>query len=118
MDASIMDGINFKCGSIAAVSDIEHPIMLAKYVMNNFPNSIFVGEGAKNLAKHANLNWISEGNMVAPTARIAFLSGETGQFDTNIDNQSLLDITMLTSKFIVFKITIRYKFIHRIIICR
>lgn len=108
MDASIMDGTTFKCGSIAAVSDIEHPIMLAKYVMNNFPNSIFVGEGAKNLAKHANLNWISEGNMVAPTARIAFYSGETGQFDTNIDNQSLLDIAMLTSKFIVFKITIRY----------
>ncbi|OAD56529.1 L-asparaginase, partial [Eufriesea mexicana] len=99
MDASIMDGFTFKCGSVAAVSDIEHPITLAKYVMNNFPNSIFVGEGAKNLAKYANLDWLSEGNMVAPTARIAFNSEEKGKSEINIDNQSLLDIYALTNSF-------------------
>lgn len=98
MDASIMDGFTFKCGSVAAVSDIEHPITLAKYVMNNFPNSIFVGEGAKNLAKHADLNWISEGNMVSPAARIALHSEKTGEFNADIHNQSLLDIDILTSK--------------------
>lgn len=101
MDASIMDGFTFKCGSVAAVSDIEHPITLAKYVMNNFPNSIFVGEGAKNLAKYANLNWLSEGNMIAPTARIALRSEEKGKSEINIDNQSLLDIDMLPSKLIL-----------------
>ncbi|XP_071866439.1 TATA box-binding protein-associated factor RNA polymerase I subunit B isoform X5 [Bombus fervidus] len=97
MDASIMDGFTFKCGSVAAVSDIEHPITLAKYVMNNFPNSIFVGEGAKNLAKHADLNWISEGNMVSPAARIALHSGKTGEFNADVHDQSLLDIDILTN---------------------
>ncbi|KOC59243.1 L-asparaginase [Habropoda laboriosa] len=97
MDASIMDGFTFKCGSVAAVSDIEHPITLAKYVLNNFPNSIFVGDGAKNLAKHANLNWISEGNMVAPIARLAFDPEEEGKSDAIVDNQSLLDIDTLTN---------------------
>ncbi|XP_076759465.1 isoaspartyl peptidase/L-asparaginase [Xylocopa sonorina] len=92
MDASIMDGFTFKCGSVAAVSDIEHPITLAKYVLNNFPNSIFVGDGAKNLARHANLNWISEGNMVAPAARIAFRSEQKGELEATVDDQSLLDI--------------------------
>ncbi|XP_076295719.1 isoaspartyl peptidase/L-asparaginase isoform X2 [Lasioglossum baleicum] len=94
MDASLMDGSSFKCGSVAAVSDIEHPISLAKYVLNNFPNAIFVGDGAKNLAKHAGLNWISEGNMVAPLARVE-LSEEDEKND--IDNLSLLGVDMVTS---------------------
>ncbi|XP_076242285.1 isoaspartyl peptidase/L-asparaginase [Calliopsis andreniformis] len=99
MDASIVDGFTFKCGSVAAVSDIEHPITLAKYVMNNFPNSIFVSEGAKNLAKYANLNWLSEGNMEAPIARIAFHAGEKDEFDAHVDNESLLNIDTLTNSF-------------------
>lgn len=99
MDASIMDGHRFKCGSVAAVSDIEHPITLAKYVMNNFPNSIFVGEGAKNLAKYANLSFLSEGNMVSPAARAAFYSEEEGKLDADIE-KILLDIDMLKSKYL------------------
>nr|XP_012143911.1 PREDICTED: isoaspartyl peptidase/L-asparaginase-like [Megachile rotundata] len=100
MDASIMDGLTFKCGSVAAVSDIEHPIMLAKYVMNYFPNSIFVGDGAKHLAKHADMNWISEGNMVAPSARLAFESTETGKFELDITDQFLLNADTYTSKLV------------------
>ncbi|XP_033324917.1 isoaspartyl peptidase/L-asparaginase [Megalopta genalis] len=97
MDASLMDGLLFKCGSVAAVSDIEHPISLAKYVLHNFPNALFVGDGAKNLAKYAGLNWISEGNMVAPLARLALKSSE-GEEENDIDNLSLLGGDMLTSK--------------------
>ncbi|XP_043788785.1 isoaspartyl peptidase/L-asparaginase-like [Apis laboriosa] len=96
MDASIMDGYRFKCGSVAAVSDIEHPITLAKYVMNNFPNSIFVGEGAKNLAKYANLSFLSEGNMVSPAARAAFYSEGEGKLDADIE-KILMDIDMLNN---------------------
>ncbi|XP_026674180.1 isoaspartyl peptidase/L-asparaginase-like [Ceratina calcarata] len=109
MDASIMDGYTFKCGSVAAVSDIEHPITLAKYVMNNFPNSIFVGDGAKNLAKHADINWLSEGNMTAPLARLAFDTEEKGKLDSVVDNQSLLDLNTLIGKTTVFDIVIRKK---------
>lgn len=97
MDASIMDGISFKCGSVAALSDVEHPITLAKYVMNNFPNSIFVGNGAKSLAEHANISLLSEGNMVAPAARVAFSREEKGSLETTIDDGSLSDFDILSS---------------------
>ncbi|XP_076164653.1 uncharacterized protein LOC143145299 [Ptiloglossa arizonensis] len=96
MDASIMDGLTFKCGSVAAVSNIEHPITLAKYILNNFPNSIFVGEGAKNLAKYADLNWISDGYMESPMARLAHHS-ENEKYETDADNKSLLGVDMLTN---------------------
>nr|XP_031847501.1 probable isoaspartyl peptidase/L-asparaginase CG7860 [Nomia melanderi] len=99
MDASLMDGLSFKCGSVAAVSDIEHPITLAKYVLNNFPNTIFVGDGAKNLAKHAGLNCISKGNLIAPMACIKVEEEEEEEeLEAHIDNLSLLGADMLTSK--------------------
>lgn len=98
MDASLMDGLSFKCGSVAAISDIEHPITLAKYVLHNFPNTIFVGDGAKNLAKYAGLNCISKGNMIAPMARIKVEEEEEEESEAHIDNLSLLGADMLTSK--------------------
>ncbi|XP_024941751.1 isoaspartyl peptidase/L-asparaginase [Cephus cinctus] len=67
MDACLMDGTRSICGSVAAVSDIEHPISLAKFVMENYPNTIVVGDGAKTLANCAGMNWLSKGTMVAPT---------------------------------------------------
>lgn len=77
MDATIVDGLKFECGSVAAVSDVEHPISLARYVLENFPDSIVVGRGARKLAEYANLNCLSEGNMTAPAARLAYKLGET-----------------------------------------
>lgn len=109
MDASIMDGLTFKCGSVAAVSNIEHPITLAKYILNNFPNSIFVGEGAKNLAKYADLNWISDGYMESPMARLAHHS-ENEKYETDADNKSLLGVDMLTSKLVVKIMTVKINF--------
>lgn len=88
MDACIIDGFKSVCGSVAAVSDIEHPISLARYILNNFPNSIMVGEGAKRLAKYAELNWLSKGNMISPAAYLTYKLGETGNCDCkwNIKN--------------------------------
>ncbi|KAK2584219.1 hypothetical protein KPH14_006637 [Odynerus spinipes] len=88
MDASIMDGDKFECGSVAAVSDIEHPISLAKYVLENLPNTIIVGESTKQLARCANINWLSKGNMIAPTAYLAYKLNETGNYvaDLNIED--------------------------------
>lgn len=85
MDACIVDGSKLECGSVAAVSDIEHPISLARYVLDNFPNSIVAGEGAKKLAENAKLNLLSKGNMIAPTAYLAHINKKTG-------NRNILDI--------------------------
>ncbi|KYM93726.1 L-asparaginase [Cyphomyrmex costatus] len=85
MDASIVNGFKSECGSVAAISDIEHPISLAKYVLDNFPNSIIVGEGAKELTRYAKLNCLSKGNMTAPMAHLAYnKSRETGNSGSTV----------------------------------
>ena len=108
MDASMMDGNEFKIGSVAAVSDIEHPISLAKYVMENYPNTIIAGEGARKLAKCAGLNLVSKGNMVAPISYWAYKIADAEDLQAenfNFDNphvaemlKSTLFIQQVTSK--------------------
>ncbi|XP_043500871.1 isoaspartyl peptidase/L-asparaginase-like [Polistes fuscatus] len=97
MDAGIMDGDKFECGSVAAVSDIEHPISLARYVLENLPNNIIVGESAKQLAQFANINLLSHGNMVAPTAYLAYKLSETGDSVADYNVEDLENIQALQS---------------------
>jgi len=99
MDASIVDGFKSECGSVAAISDIEHPISLARYVLDNFPNSIVVGEGARKLTRLAKLNWLSKGNMTAPMAHLAYnKSQEIGSSDINLDIEDHQLLNILGSK--------------------
>ena len=50
LDASIMtdDG---RCGSVAAVEGVVHPISLARRVMEDTPHCLLVGEGARQFAQ-------------------------------------------------------------------
>ena len=49
LDACIMDHEN-KCGAVAFLQDIEHPISVARKVMEETPHVMLVGEGAKQFA--------------------------------------------------------------------
>lgn len=49
LDASIMDG-DGRCGSVAALQDILHPISVARRVMEKTPHVMLVGEGAQQFA--------------------------------------------------------------------
>lgn len=49
LDASIMDH-QFNCGSVAALERIQHPISVARKVMENTPHVLLVGEGAQKFA--------------------------------------------------------------------
>lgn len=98
MDAMIMDGSKLECGSVLAVSDIEHPISLARYVLDNFPNSIIVGEGARNLAAAAKLKLLSKGNMLAPKEYLTYKLIERGKLDNNQDIKNHQDTEALKSK--------------------
>jgi isoaspartyl peptidase/L-asparaginase-like protein (Ntn-hydrolase superfamily) len=49
LDASIMDHRG-QCGAVAALTDIVHPISVARRVMEKTPHVLLVGEGARQFA--------------------------------------------------------------------
>jgi len=49
LDASIMDG-DGRCGAVAAMEDILHPVSVARAVMEKTPHVLLVGEGAQQFA--------------------------------------------------------------------
>lgn len=49
LDASIMEG-DGRCGAVAALEDIAHPISVARRVMEDTPHVMLVGEGAQQFA--------------------------------------------------------------------
>ena len=55
MDASIMDGVTRKAGSVGAVKTVKHPILAARKVMEESPHVLMVGEGADRWAKKMGL---------------------------------------------------------------
>jgi N4-(beta-N-acetylglucosaminyl)-L-asparaginase len=49
LDASIMDG-DGRCGMVAALEDIDHPVSVARAVMEKSPHVLLVGQGAQQFA--------------------------------------------------------------------
>ncbi len=49
LDSCIMAG-DGRCGSVAALEDIEHPVSVARAVMEKTPHVMLVGEGAQQFA--------------------------------------------------------------------
>ncbi len=51
LDASIMDGRNLAAGTVGAVKGYEHPISIARKVMEELPHVTIVGAGAEMFAR-------------------------------------------------------------------
>ena len=51
LDASIMDGRTRAAGAVGGVHNFEHPISIARRVMDDLPHAFLVGEGAERFAR-------------------------------------------------------------------
>ena len=58
LDASIMDGRTRAAGSIAGVTNVRHPILLARKVMEESEHVMLAGKGAEDFAKAKNLELV------------------------------------------------------------
>ncbi|WP_297734763.1 isoaspartyl peptidase/L-asparaginase family protein [uncultured Maricaulis sp.] len=55
LDASIMDGATLNAGAVAGVTQVRHPISLAREVMDNSRHVMLQGEGAETFAREQGL---------------------------------------------------------------
>jgi beta-aspartyl-peptidase (threonine type) len=72
LDASIMDGHTLAAGAVAAVRRCEHPISLARRVMEELPHTLLVGEGAERFARECGF---PEVDLLTPEARAIYEEG-------------------------------------------
>lgn len=50
LDAAVMDGSTLRCGAVAGVRTVEHPVQLARLVMEQTPHVLLMGDGAEQFA--------------------------------------------------------------------
>lgn len=58
LDASIMDGRDRDAGAVAGVTNIRHPILLARKVMTDSPHVMLAGKGAETFAEEQGLETV------------------------------------------------------------
>jgi len=51
MDASLMDGLSGRFGAVAAIRDVDHPVSVARRVLEDTPHVLLAGEGATSFAR-------------------------------------------------------------------
>lgn len=71
LDASIMDGKTLAAGAVCAVHDYEHPISIARQVMEQLPHVMLAGPGAERFARELGMK---KRNLLSDEARAIYHS--------------------------------------------
>jgi beta-aspartyl-peptidase (threonine type) len=66
LDASIMEGHSYRCGAVAAVRRIMHPVSLARKIMEETEHILLVGEGAERFAENNGVPLCDGSELVTP----------------------------------------------------
>lgn len=99
LDACIMDETG-RCGAVAFLTDIKHPISVARRVMEKTPHVMLVGEGARQFALDQGF---PKENLLTEEARRAWQEWKQkngGQFQPkiNIENHDTIGMVALDSR--------------------
>lgn len=76
LDASIMDGSTRAAGAVGGVRGFEHPISIARRVMQELPHVFLVGEGAERFARECGFE---EVELLTESAREIYARGLSGE---------------------------------------
>lgn len=71
LDASIMDGKTLSAGAVCAVKNYEHPISIARQVMERLPHVMLAGAGAERFARELGMK---KKNLLSDQARAIYES--------------------------------------------
>lgn len=95
LDACIMDE-NGRCGSVAFLQDIKHPVSVARKVMELTPHVMLVGQGALDFAQ---ANGFQREDLLTPEARAAWETWKEENGETrpmiNIENHDTIGMLTL-----------------------
>src|SRR5262249_52901992 len=69
MDASIMEGDTLRNGAVACVTNLRHPITLARRILEGDRHSFFVGEGAMARARALGIPFCDAEELITDTQR-------------------------------------------------
>ena len=69
LDGAVMDGSTLKMGAVAGVRGYEHPVSIARAVMERTRHSIIVGAGAEQFAREQGFEEAPRDYMVTPKAQ-------------------------------------------------
>lgn len=97
LDASIMDHLG-NAGSVAAIENIEHPVSVARLVMEKTPHVMLVGDGARQFALE---NGFPEIDLMTEQSRKDYHTWlKTSQYKPviNIENHDTIGMLALDSK--------------------
>jgi beta-aspartyl-peptidase (threonine type) len=72
LDASVMDGATLRCGAVAAVKDVQNPVLLARAVMERTEHVLLAGAGASALAREVGIPPYENALLVTPRQRARF----------------------------------------------
>ena len=69
LDAAMMNGDNLRIGAVAAVKGFEHPVTIARAVMEKSKHNILVGTGAEEFADKMGIERADMERLILPAAR-------------------------------------------------
>jgi len=94
LDAAIMHGDSLRIGAVAAVKGFEHPISIARAVMEKSKHNILVGTGAEQFADRMGIPCSELDDLISPEARALY---ERNKLQEEIKGHDTIGILTLDS---------------------